>query len=188
MNPLAQLVDEAMKRKGYGYNRLSVEIGILDGRIVQPTQLRRLRLGQWRNPPQVVVQRLIEILDMPWVETWWASGQIPPGMDFETFKLLVEAQPSSDGDGPNSPRSPNGRRPMFLPPRRRHTDRPLTPAGASSNGTYAMESTAAEEAQAGTPGDASDQGIDSSRYNSGFTLAVLRRRLLSPRSVLPVAS
>ena len=83
----AEVIDEAMRRKGWGYNRLSVEIGLLEGgRIFNPTQIRRLRLGERQNLSRELVQRLIDVLDLDPDLSWHAAGLWPPDLDVEGYR------------------------------------------------------------------------------------------------------
>ncbi|HEY5988369.1 MAG TPA: helix-turn-helix transcriptional regulator [Streptosporangiaceae bacterium] len=87
MGTFAEIIDEAMKRKGWGYNRLSVEIGVLpSGGIFNPTQIRRLRLGERKHMSPELLERLIEVLDLPEDEAYHAAGLWPPGLDLEGYR------------------------------------------------------------------------------------------------------
>lgn len=87
MGTFAEIIDEAMKRKGWGYNRLSVEIGVLpSGGIFNPTQIRRLRLGERKHMSPELLERLIEVLDLPEDEAYHAAGLWPPGLNLEEYR------------------------------------------------------------------------------------------------------
>ncbi len=89
MGTFAAIFDEAMKRKGWGYNRLSVEIGVLpSGGIFNPTQIRRLRLGERKHMSHELLERLIDVLDLDPAEAWAAAGLLPPGTTADMLRKL----------------------------------------------------------------------------------------------------
>jgi hypothetical protein len=89
MGTFAEMFDEAMKRKGWGYNRLSVEIGVLpSGGIFNPTQIRRLRLGERKHMSHELLARLIDVLDLDPAEAWAAAGLLPPGTTADHLRKL----------------------------------------------------------------------------------------------------
>jgi hypothetical protein len=87
MDAFAEMIDEGMKRKCWGYARLSVEIGVLpSGGIFNSTQIRRLRLGERRNLTRELVERLVQVLDLPEEEAWHAAGLWPPDLDIDAYR------------------------------------------------------------------------------------------------------
>jgi len=122
MDGFAELIDEAMKRKGWGYARLSVEIGVLpSGSIFNSTQIRRLRLGERRNLTRELVERLVQVLDLDEERAWFLSGLWPPDFDLEDYRryrhrLAVVGAPSDQ-------HNPNSGRYLEFPGRRRGLDR-----------------------------------------------------------------
>lgn len=90
MKTFADMVDEAMRRKGWGYGRLSVKLGELpDGSILNATQIRRLRRGQRQNLTPELVQRLIDVLDLDAAEAWEAAGLWPPNLTAEDYRVFA---------------------------------------------------------------------------------------------------
>ena len=101
MDAFAEMIDEGMQRKGWGYNRLSVQIGVLpEGGIFNPTQIRRLRFGERKYLNRELVARLIEVLDLDPAEAWHASGLWPPDLDLEGYRRF--RQHALAGTGPRS--------------------------------------------------------------------------------------
>lgn len=99
MKTFADMVDEAMRRKGWGYGRLSVKLGeFSDGSILNATQIRRLRQGQRQNVTHELVQRLIDVLNLDEAEAWEAAGLWPPGLGADDYRDFVAA----GGNGANS--------------------------------------------------------------------------------------
>jgi hypothetical protein len=87
MDAFAEMIDEGMRRKGWGYNRLSVEIGVLPGGgIFNPTQIRRLRFGERKQLSRQLVERLAEVLDLDQGEAFHAAGLWPPDLDLEGYR------------------------------------------------------------------------------------------------------
>ncbi|HEY5987166.1 MAG TPA: hypothetical protein VIV12_12450 [Streptosporangiaceae bacterium] len=87
MKTFAELVDEAMKQKGWGYGRLSVKLGELsDGSFLNATQIRRLRTGQRQHLSRELVRRLAEVLDLDVDEAFHAAGLWPEGLDLEGYR------------------------------------------------------------------------------------------------------
>src|SRR6266567_2470967 len=114
MDAFAELIDEAMKRKGWGYARLSVEIGVLPGGgIFNSTQIRRLRLGERRNLTRELVERLVQVLDLDEGAAWHAAGIWPPDLDLDSYRRfrhqLTVVGASSDRPRPKSGRSSGDR-------------------------------------------------------------------------------
>ena len=86
MESFGRLVDEARQRKGWGLNRLTVELGTVEGQILNATQLKRLFDGERRYLAPKWVQRCIERLDLDPAEAWAAAGLLPPGTDAEALR------------------------------------------------------------------------------------------------------
>ena len=110
MDAFAEMIDEGMKRKGWGYNRLSVEIGVLPGGgIFNPTQIRRLRFGERKNLSRELVERLVQVLDLDEGAAWHAAGIWPPDLDLDSYRRyrhrLAVVGASSDVPNPKSGRS-----------------------------------------------------------------------------------
>jgi hypothetical protein len=90
MKTFADLIDEAMRRKGWGYGRLSVKLGELpDGSILNATQIRRLRRGQRQNLTPELVQRLIDVLGLDPAEAWHAAGLWPPDLSADDYRVFA---------------------------------------------------------------------------------------------------
>lgn len=122
MDAFAEMIDEGMQRKGWGYNRLSVQIGVLPGGgIFNPTQIRRLRFGERKNLSPELVRRLIDVLDLPEEEAWHAAGLWPPDLDVDGYRRyrhqLAAVGAASDQRDPKNGRSTG------WPARRRGRDR-----------------------------------------------------------------
>jgi transcriptional regulator with XRE-family HTH domain len=88
---LAELIEGGMRRKGWSLNRLSVEVGVLpSGRIVAPSQIRRLRLGEQQDISKELLDRLIELLDLDADEAYEAADRWPLGVDSRMLQDLRE--------------------------------------------------------------------------------------------------
>src|SRR6266567_4511943 len=105
----AELVDRAARDLGLNDYQLSAAIGLLPGnRVYSPKQTHRLRAGEVVHPPRDVVQKLIDVLDLPEEEAWHAAGLWPPDLDLESYRRfrhqLAVVGASSDRPSPKSGR------------------------------------------------------------------------------------
>lgn len=79
-----ELLAEAMARKGLSDYKLSAAIGLLPGnRVFNNVQIRRLRLGERKHMSPELLERLIQVLDLPEDEAYHAAGLWPPGLDVD---------------------------------------------------------------------------------------------------------
>jgi hypothetical protein len=86
-----RLVDRAMVDAGMSQARLAVLVGELpDGRVLNETQVRRIREGR-RRLDHVLVARLTETLDLDPAEAWAAAGLWPPDLELSEYRRLREA-------------------------------------------------------------------------------------------------
>ena len=102
---LGRLVDRAMIDIGMSQARLAVLVGELpDGRVLNETQVRRIREGS-RRLDRVLVQRLIEALDLDPAESWAAAELWPPDLELSEYRRLRERPrvPALTRDGGNGP-------------------------------------------------------------------------------------
>jgi hypothetical protein len=84
------LVEQAMAKKEMSQARLAVLVGILpEGRVLNETQIRRIREGS-RRLDEVLVSRLIGLLDLDPAEAWHAAGLWPQGLDPEDLRDISE--------------------------------------------------------------------------------------------------
>jgi hypothetical protein len=82
-----EMVGAAMGRKGWGDYQLSAAIGLLsENRVVNNTQVRRLRTGGRRHLDRELVARLIEVLELDPAEAWPLAGLWPPDLDVTTYR------------------------------------------------------------------------------------------------------
>lgn len=87
---LGRLVDRAMIDIGMSQARLAVLVGELpDGRVLNETQVRRIREGS-RRLDHILVARLIEVLDLDPAEAWATAGLWPPDLDLDAYRRLRE--------------------------------------------------------------------------------------------------
>lgn len=95
MRSLGQVLNAARTRKGWGYNRVSVELGIIDGKILGATQVKRVMDDEFQNLPRKWLARLIDILDCTEEEAdeaWESAERPPPGVGAEHWRLLREIE------------------------------------------------------------------------------------------------
>jgi len=82
-----ELVAEAMRRKGWGDYHVSAAIGLLpDNKVINNTQIRRIRTGERQNLTRELVAQLISALDLPEEEAWHAAGLWPPDLDVDGYR------------------------------------------------------------------------------------------------------
>ena len=139
METFGELLAEAMDRKGWGDYHVSAAIGLLPGnKVINNTQIRRIRVGERQNLSRELVQRLIEVLDLDEAEAWHAAGMWPPDLDVQGYRQFRQhalaavgatgaADAASDQPDPkNGPswRRPGQRRPSDRRLERRRQDRP----------------------------------------------------------------
>ncbi len=124
------LVAEAMRRKGWGDYHVSAAIGLLPGdKVINNTQIRRIRTGERQNLTRDLVERLVRVLDLDEEQAWFLSGLWPPDLSIDGYRRyrhrLAVVGASSDRPRPNTGRSwrPADRR--FAPDRRRRDRRGL---------------------------------------------------------------
>jgi hypothetical protein len=96
MDAFGEMVDDARRQRRWGYNRLSVEIGIveIDGepKILNPTQIRRLLTGERRDLQREWVERIIEVLfttEKEKAAAWRAADRWPADLsetDYQRFR------------------------------------------------------------------------------------------------------
>ena len=80
------LVDKVMQERGLTQARLAVLVGVLpDGRVLNETQVRRIREGQRRLDPELI-RRLVEVLGLDEGEAWHAAGMWPPGLSLAGYR------------------------------------------------------------------------------------------------------
>lgn len=85
-----RLVEQAMAAKEMSQARLAVLVGVLpEGRVLNETQIRRIREGS-RRLDEVLVSRLIALLDLDPAEAWHAAGLWPEGLDPEDLRDISE--------------------------------------------------------------------------------------------------
>ena len=85
-----RLVDRAMIDGGMSQARLAVLVGELpDGRVLNETQVRRIREGS-RRLDHTLVARLIEALVLDPAEAWAAAGLWPPDLELSEYRRLRE--------------------------------------------------------------------------------------------------
>jgi transcriptional regulator with XRE-family HTH domain len=85
-----RLVEQAMAKKEMSQARLAVLVGLLpEGRVLNETQIRRIREGS-RRLDEVLVSRLIALLDLDPAEAWHAAGLWPEGLDPEDLRDISE--------------------------------------------------------------------------------------------------
>lgn len=103
-----ELVEEASRQKGWSDYQLSAAIGLLPGsRVFNPTQIRRLRRGERQNLSRELVERLIEVLDLPEDEAWHAAGLWPPDLDVEGYRRFRQQALAGTTQGALTHRSVN---------------------------------------------------------------------------------
>ncbi len=126
----AELVDRAARDLGLNDYQLSAAIGLLKGnRVYSPKQVGRLRRSEVRHPDPELVDRLVQVLNLPEEEAWHAAGVWPPDLTVEGYRRyrhqLLAVGASSDRPNPKNGRSwrPADRR--FAPDRRRRDRRGL---------------------------------------------------------------
>ncbi len=124
-----ELVAEAMRRKGWGDYHVSAAIGLLPGdKVINNTQIRRIRTGERQNLTRELVERLVQVLDLDEEQAWFLSGLWPPGLSVEDYRRfrhrLAVVGASSDQHNPKSGRFVGDRSPWVRPAeRRRRRDR-----------------------------------------------------------------
>lgn len=80
------LVDKVMQERGLTQARLAVLVGVLpDGRVLNETQVRRIREGQRRLDPDLI-HRLVEVLGLDEGEAWHTAGLWPPDLDVDSYR------------------------------------------------------------------------------------------------------
>jgi hypothetical protein len=122
-----ELVAEAMRRKRWGDYHVSAAIGLLPGnKVINNTQVRRIRTGERQNLTRDLVERLVQVLDLDEEQAWFLSGLWPPDLSVDGYRRyrhrLAVVGASSDQPDPKSGRfwrSPGQRR----GPERRRRDR-----------------------------------------------------------------
>jgi hypothetical protein len=83
-----RLVDQKMQQTDMSQARLAVLVGELsDGRVLNETQVRRIREGE-RRLDEELVGRLIAALDLDPEEAWEASGLWPPGLTAQHLRQV----------------------------------------------------------------------------------------------------
>jgi hypothetical protein len=88
-----RLIDRAMIDGHMSQARLAVLVGELpDGRVLNETQVRRIREGG-RRLDGVLVARLIKVLDLDEAEAWATAGLWPPDLDLATYRELRKVSP-----------------------------------------------------------------------------------------------
>jgi hypothetical protein len=100
MDAFGQMVDNARRDRKWGYNRLSVEIGIVDidgePKILNPTQIRRLLTGERRDLQREWVERIIEVLfttEKEKAAAWRAADRWPSDLsetDYQRFRNAAQ--------------------------------------------------------------------------------------------------
>lgn len=80
------LLTAAMQEQGLSQGKVAALVGVYgDGRYLDATQVRLLMTGQ-RHPIRELVERLIEVLDLPAEEAWHAAGLWPPDLDVAGYR------------------------------------------------------------------------------------------------------
>jgi transcriptional regulator with XRE-family HTH domain len=84
-----RLVDQRMQQLDLSQARLAVLVGVLpDGRVLNETQVRRIREGE-RRLDEDLVSRLIAALDLDPPTAWHAAGLWPPGLTAEQLRTVT---------------------------------------------------------------------------------------------------
>ncbi len=84
-----ELVAEAMRRKRWGDYHVSAAIGLLpDNKVINNTQIRRIRTGERQHLTRDLVERLIDVLGLDPAEAWAAAGLLPPGVTADMLRRL----------------------------------------------------------------------------------------------------
>jgi transcriptional regulator with XRE-family HTH domain len=116
-----RLVDQRMQELDLSQARLAVLVGVLpDGRVLNETQVRRIREGE-RRLDEDLVARLVVALDLDPEPAWEASGLWPPGLTAEHLRRLRVVT--------TRPEVPVLATAAGATPRRRRSDRPVRAQG-----------------------------------------------------------
>lgn len=97
-----QLAKRAAKAKGLSQGRLGYLITDPDGPFFDASQVRLIYQGK-RRPTRELVERLIQVLDLPEDEAWHAAGLWPPDLDIEGYRRYRQhALAAAAGTGPDA--------------------------------------------------------------------------------------